>query len=370
MTEDFDVEASGLLDGLDGQARAERAELIPWLLDHDVTVEQIRDAYSPLLLASRRILGDDGSYVSARELCATAGIDLELLQRLRRATGLSGVEDPDARVLPRADGEIAGYAQQFIDLGIDPDSLVGVLRTLADGLAKTAEAMRFTALSAVIEPGVTELDVAKGSESMLRRVQPLLGPMIRDLMRLQLRYVMETEAVTAQERAEGLPLPGARQVSVAFADLVGFTSLGEVVPPEELEGLAHRLVEFTHNAITPPVRFIKSIGDAVMLVSPDPAPLLTAMLALADVAQSDENFPRLRVGLASGMAVSRGGDWFGSPVNLASRITGVARPGAVLVGQDVRDAIGEDSGFSWSFAGARRLKGIKEEVKLFRARRA
>jgi adenylate cyclase len=78
----------------------------------------------------------------------------------------------------------------------------------------------------------------------------------------------------------------------------------------------------------------------------------------------------LRVGLASGLAVSRAGDWFGSPVNVASRITGVARPDAVLVSESTRDAIGSAEEFSWSFAGARHLKGVKGEVKLYRAREA
>lgn len=369
MGADFDIESSGLLDGLEGQARAERAELIPWLLAHGVTIEQIRESYTPVLLASRRILGDDGEYVSARQISANTGIDLALLQRIQRVLGLPRVDDPDEPVHLRVDGEIARYAQQFVEIGIDEDNLVMVVRALADGLAKTAEAMRFTSMSAVMAPGVTELEVAASSEALLQRVNPLLGPMIEDMLRLELRRTMETEAVTAGERAEGLPLPGARQVSVAFADLVGFTRLGEAVPPEELEGLANHLVELTHEVVAPPVRFIKSIGDAVMLVSPQAEPLLTATLALLDAAAADEDFPRLRVGLASGMAVSRGGDWFGSPVNLASRVTGAARPGAVLVTETVRAEVGEDTGVEWSFAGAKRLKGIKDEVKLFRARR-
>ena len=58
MGADFDIESSGLLDGLEGAARAERAELIPWLLEHGVTVQQIRESYAPVLLASRRMLGD------------------------------------------------------------------------------------------------------------------------------------------------------------------------------------------------------------------------------------------------------------------------------------------------------------------------
>jgi adenylate cyclase len=122
--------------------------------------------------------------------------------------------------------------------------------------------------------------------------------------------------------------------------------------------------------VVPPVRFIKTIGDEVMLVSPDPAALLDAMIDLVDATDGDDDFPSLRVGVATGMAVSRAGDWFGSPVNLASRITGAARPGSILVSESTREAIGGDERFTWSFAGPRHLKGIKAEVKLFRARRA
>jgi len=123
------------------------------------------------------------------------------------------------------------------------------------------------------------------------------------------------------------------------------------------------------------VRFIKTIGDAVMLVCPDPEPLLDTVLKLVEVVDTDNDFPRLRAGVAAGMAVSRAGDWFGSPVNVASRVTGVARPGTVLVADSVQEAFsdpansGATPGFYFSFAGARHLKGIKGEVKLFRARR-
>jgi adenylate cyclase len=69
------------------------------------------------------------------------------------------------------------------------------------------------------------------------------------------------------------------------------------------------------------------------------------------------------------MAVSRAGDWFGNPVNVASRVTNVARPGTVLVADSVWEAVGDTGQFNGSYAGARRLKGIKNEVRLFRIRR-
>ncbi|MGV7612778.1 adenylate/guanylate cyclase domain-containing protein [Mycobacterium pseudokansasii] len=369
VPEPIDRDVADLLDGLDGTARAERAELIEWLLEQGITADEIRLANPPLLLATRRLIGDDGTYVSAREISETYGIDLTLLQRVQRAIGLARVDDPDAAVHMRADGEAAATAQRFVELGLNPDQIVMVVRVLAEGLSHAAEVMRYTALSAIMRPGVTEVQIAQASQALVSRIVPLLGPMIQDMLFMQLRHMMETEAVNAGERAAGKPLPGARQVTVAFADLVGFTKLGEVVSAEELGHLAGRLAELARDLTAPPVRFIKTIGDAVMFVCPDPVPLLDTVLKLVEVVDTDAAFPRLRAGVASGMAVSRAGDWFGSPVNAASRVTGVARPGTVLVADSVWESVGDGAGFEWSFAGTRRLKGIKNEAKLFRVRR-
>lgn len=364
-----DHNIDGLLEGLEGTARTERAELVKWLFQQGITPEEIRATNPPLLLATRHIVGDDGTYVSTREISEAHGIDLGLLQRVQRAIGLVRVDDPDAVVHMRADGEAAAFAQRFVELGLEPDQVVLVVQVLAEGLSRAAEVMRYSALSAIMRPGATELDIAQASKALVSKIAPMLGPMIQHMLFMQLRHMMETEAVNAAERAAGKPLPGARQISVAFADLVGFTRIGEAVTPEELGHLANRLAILARDMTAPPVRFIKTIGDAVMLVCPDPQPLLDVVVKLVEAVDTDNDFPRLRAGVASGMAVSRAGDWFGSPVNVASRVTSVARPGTVLVADSVWDVIGEGGQFSASFAGARRLKGIKGEVKLFRVRR-
>lgn len=358
-----------LLDGLEGSARTERAELVEWLLEQGITPEEIRTTNPPLLLATRHLIGDDGTYVSTREISETHGIDLGLLQQVQRAIGLARIDDPDAAVHMRADGEAAAYAQRFVELGLDAEQVVLVVRVLAEGLSRAAEVMRYTALSAIMRPGATELEIAKASKALVSEIAPQLGPMIQHMLFLQLRHMMETEAVNAAERAAGQPLPGARAITVAFADLVGFTRIGEVVSAEELGHLANRLAALARDVTVPPVRFIKTIGDAVMFVCPDPLPMLDVVLKLVDAVDSDNDFPRLRAGVASGMAVSRAGDWFGSPVNVASRVTSVARPGTVLAADSVWETVGDTGEFNGSFAGARRLKGIKNEVKLFRIRR-
>ncbi|MFA7514467.1 MULTISPECIES: adenylate/guanylate cyclase domain-containing protein [Mycolicibacterium] len=369
MAEDLDLETSELLDGLEGDARSERAELIRWLIGRGVGIDQISGNPAPMLLASRRVIGDDGQYVSARQAAADAGVDLELFERIQRAMGLPRVDDADAQVFLRADAEAAKFTRDFLDAGIDPDELVQITRLLGDGLSRAAEAMRYAALAAVIRPGATELEIAQQSEALVAGLAPLLGPMIQEVLLLQLRHAIETEAVNATERAEGQHLPGARLVTIGFADLVGFTRLGEAVPPEDLEQLSKRLADMTREFAVAPVRFIKTIGDEVMLVSPEPAPLLDTLLRLVDETEDDDDFPRLRAGVATGLAVSRAGDWFGSPVNLAARVTGAARPGSVLVAEATREAVGEDERFTWSFAGGKHLKGFKSDVKTFRARR-
>jgi adenylate cyclase len=158
-------------------------------------------------------------------------------------------------------------------------------------------------------------------------------------------------------------------MSVAFADLTGFTRLGEMVPPDELGALAQRFADLTADVVAPPVRLVKTIGDAVMLVSPDTDAMLETVLDLNNSADAeDSGLPPIHAGVARGPALARAGDFFGSAVNQASRIAQFARAGSVVASRDVREA--SQNGYGWSFVGRRRLKGMTEPVALFRVRRA
>lgn len=360
---------AGLLNGLDERAKEERAELVAWLLEKGFSFEQIQAEVAPMLLAAHRQLGNDGRHVSEREISEAHGIDVALLQQIERALGLPKTDDPDAATLLRADAEAVVRQQQLIDAGLDPGQVVLMIRRLADGISRAVPAFRYSTMSAIMSPGLTELEVAKAYEQMVGHVIPLLGPMIRDILFVQLRRALEGEAVNASERAAGTALPGARQLAVAFADMVGFTRLGEAVPPEELVRLVERLADLAGEVVNPSVRLVKTIGDAVMLVSSDAGKLLDATLELLDAAVGDEVLPQLRIGVASGWAVSRARDWFGSPVNVASRVTSVAEPGEILVEGTARDVIDADADYEWTVVGARQLKGVEGETRLFRVQR-
>jgi adenylate cyclase len=173
--------------------------------------------------------------------------------------------------------------------------------------------------------------------------------------------------LAALEPAGPAPAQGVRQVWVAFADLAGFTALGERLSCRELAWVGSRLTMLASEALTPRVRLVKSLGDGVMLVSRGPSALMDSIVRLvAAVDQQVDGFPPLRAGVAGGAAVEIEGDWYGQPVNVASRIAAVARPGSVLATWAVHMTLADE--YRWSPAGSRRFKGIETPTELFRAR--
>jgi adenylate cyclase len=364
----IDFEAEGLLDGLDEQHRVERVGLLKQLVADGVSLAELRrrslDGTVMFLPAERVLAG--GERYTATQIAERSGVDLNFLVSIRRAMGLP-IPGADEAVYTEDELESVQMTNAFREAGISEDEMLELTRVLGRGLSQAAEAMRALVLRLVLEPGVSERELAQRYALATSQLSPMLGPLITNLLTLHLRQMATSEAINAAERSGG-QLPGSREIAVGFADLVGFTRLGEEVAPDELGRLSARLEALASEVIEPPVRLVKTIGDAVMLVSPDPAPLLEGSLSLIGAADSEgDEFPQLRAGIALGSALSRAGDWFGQPVNLASRITGIARPGSVLVDGVVRAATRES--YRWSYAGERRLRGVREPVALYRARR-
>ena len=365
---DIDYAAEGLLDGLDGDARAERLALLEQLSAEGVGLPDLRrstDSGTVLFLPANRVIVGEARYTAA-EVAELSGIEPEFLAAARRATGLP-IPDDDEPLYTDAEVESAQRILIARQAGIADEEILDLLRVLGRGLSQAAETLRQVPLRLVLEPGISERDLAARYAQAAAALYPLVDPMVSNVLALHLRQTTQSEVVSAMERSGG-QLAGAREVAVCFADLVGFTRLGEEVAPDELGRLAVRLEALAADVATPPVRLVKTIGDAAMLASIEPEPLLDAALALIDAADAEgEDFPQLKAGAALGLAVPRAGDWFGRPVNLASRITSVARPGSLLAEREVRESASD--AYRWSFAGERRLRGIREPVALFRARR-
>jgi adenylate cyclase len=366
--EQIDFAAEGLLDGLEGEERAERVALLEQLAADGVPLAELRRASANgtlMFVAADRVIVGSERYTVA-EVAELSGVELEFLLTARRAMGLP-VPEPEEAAYTTADLDSAKMIHITRAAGIPDEENLELLRVLGRGLAQASESLRALPLKLVLSPGISEHELAHRYAEATARLYPLLDPLMGNLLALHLRHATESEVVSAMERSGGR-LPGSREVAVCFADLVGFTRLGEEVPPDELGRLAARLEALASEVAQPPVRLIKTIGDAAMLTSVEPEPLLDAALGLLDAADAEgEDFPQLRAGTALGSAVPRAGDWFGRPVNLASRITSVARPGSLLAERGLRESAPE--AYRWSYAGERRLRGVREPVTLFRARR-
>ena len=209
-------------------------------------------------------------------------------------------------------------------------------RIIGISMASLADANRDMVGEVFTEPGIDERELAMRYAAAAETMPPLLGETLLHAYRIHLREAIRQAVITEAELAEGR-LAGSDDVTIAFADLVGFTSLGESLEIEQIGQLTGRLFELASEAARPPVRLVKMIGDAAMFASREPVPLMDAVVGLVDAAGTEE-MPSLKAGVATGPALGRGGDWYGRPVNLAARITSV-RPPRQRPGRPVRKGL-------------------------------
>jgi adenylate cyclase len=273
---------------------------------------------------------------------------------------------PDEREFTDADVAAAQRIKAARDAGIPDDEQLEIIRVMSRGMANIATAVTRVFGRTFLQPGDTEHDLALRYAEASKALNPVISESLLHVFNIHLREEVRQAAVS-QEEIETGSLPAAQDMTICFADLVGFTRLGERIEPDELGAIAGRLASLATEVAEPPVRLVKTIGDAAMLVAPEPDPLLEAALNLVDAANSEGEFPPLHAGVARGQALGRGGDWYGRPVNLASRITSFARPSSVVATREVRDAANGD--WRWSNAGERRFKGVKGQVAVYRVRR-
>jgi adenylate cyclase len=365
-SDDRELVEAGLVDGLDGREREARLALLRELRAEGVAIDELRAAVEeqrlPLLPVDRILTGE--RQLTLAEVAQQSGLDPDFVLELRRAGGL-GVPGPDERAFDEEDVESFRRARVVLDAGVPKEGVLEITRVTSRGLAQVADAMRTLVATTFADPDIDERELSLRIARATTELLPPFAPQLEHMLRLQLREQVRNDAIGLAELQAGAP--GVRPVTVAFADIVGFTRLGERIDPGEIGGLLDRLTDLASSSAVRPARLVKTIGDAVMFVGAEPAPVLDTVLAL--VREADEaggDFPRLRAGVATGAALSREGDWYGRPVNLASRVTGAARPGSVLATQEVRDALRE--GYAWSAAGDFKLKGLKGRVPLYRAR--
>ena len=359
----MDFEAIGLLEGLEGEARERRRRLLERLADDGFSEAELVKAVEEnrlALLPVERVLG--GTYTAA-EVEERTGLPAGTMGRIRRQHGLPAPESED-RVFSDEDVEAAKSMKLFLDAGFADERVDEITRVLGEGMGRLSATIAASFVETFLDAGESEDEVALRFAELAQQLTPAFAPVLVAAFKAHLRDSVQRGVLGLAELEAG-DIAGAQELAVCFADLVGFTRLGGQVEVGELSTVAGRLASLSASLTQAPVRLVKTIGDAAMFVSPDPAALVEVALKLVDAFEA-EGLPSLRAGIAFGPALLRAGDYYGNSVNLASRVTGVARPGSVLCTREIRDAASD--AFNWSSAGRHKLKGVPGPTPLYRAR--
>ncbi len=281
------------------------------------------------------ILGEEPTFTAA-DVAAETGVTIDQARRLWRALGF-----PDRGVevaFTQADADaVSILVDQVADGAIDFDMAVTLTRAVGQTMARLADWEVATLVHRVQE---TEGGAnATGSRAIagLRLIEQLNEPFERLLIYVWRRHLA---AAVARVEALGGDLDATdadlrtTQMTVGFADIVGFTELSNELTESRIGDLVELFESRCSDVVTGQHgRVIKTLGDAVLFVNDDPIRAYDTAEGIIAVVGRDARMPDVRVGLASGSVVMRLGDVFGPPVNLASRLTAVARRNRVIVDQ-------------------------------------
>jgi adenylate cyclase len=295
------------------------------------------------------------------ELAAEVGLPTGYLRELLQAAGRPNPRRGE-RVFTQEDIDMARLVRTILDSGLPRADVLEVARVLGQGTSQMAESVRRIAGNALLRPGDTEASVGLRYAEAADQLGPAIPALLGYGFRTQLRDRISAHLVTEAEREAG-KLRGTRDVAIAFADLVNYTELGESLDAEDVGRIAGELARLATRALRTRVQLVKTIGDAAMFVSRDPEALVATVGDLRTaVSRPESGLPDVRAGIAYGPATTHGGDWFGSTVNLASRITGAARPGQILASEEVCE---RTSGSEWRKRRRRSFKGVDGRPRLY-----
>jgi len=202
---------------------------------------------------------------------------------------------------------------------------------------------------------------------------PLIEPTVLYFHRKGLARAVREDAVIHMQEDTGLTeapqVPGQLTATIAFVDLSSFTPLTVAMGDEAAAQVLERFSEIVREASSRSEgRVVKQIGDAFMLVFPDPRSAVLCMVEIDRRTADEPSFPAVRGGAHSGPVLYREGDYLGTTVNVAARLVAEAERHQVLVTAAVRKEAGSLPGVEFVPLGTRRLKGLSDEVEVFAAR--
>ena len=275
----------------------------------------------------RVILGEEPR-LTALDVAESSGAEVDLTRRLWRALGF-----PELRgemLFTDADATAVTTLVGIVETGVvDLDTALNMTRAVGQTMARLAD----WETAAVLPKLLLKVDDSQGSrlDAAVVLLSQMGGPFEELLI-----YAWRRHLAAAVARAEALGANDEElttaEVTVGFADLVSFTALSNEMSEDRIGDLVEIFESRVHDVIAQHRgRAIKSLGDSVLFVNEDPVLALETADGIIDVIGRDKRMPDVRVGLATGSVVVRLGDVFGPPVNLAARLTTVARRNRVII---------------------------------------
>jgi adenylate cyclase len=317
------------------------------------------DAWRPLAEA---LLGK--AQFTAAEIAGEAGFTLDEVRRLWRALGFPPVPENEPLFMS-SDIDTLRAVRQLVEMqDTGFDVLLQLTRVTGQSLARIADAQvtdaaeRLTRRTEETSPEIARAELVGRVQALSKNFDRLLA------------YVWRRHLLASVMRLSMTPSAADRELSIGFADLVGFTAMSQALDAHELAAMVDRFEALTYEHIVGRGgRVVKMIGDEVMFAVEDGAVVAEIGLALADALAGDSALPDARVGLASGPVLAWQGDLFGPTVNLASRLVNFARPGAVLVSEELGQRLQDNPAFTLRHLHAVKLQGIGR-VRLWVLRKA
>ena len=352
----------------------ERVRLIRFALNRGYTAEKLagitRSHGDIVGHFAQRVVASTGPPVcSVEEAADRVGIDPAVFERLRNAAGLR-----DQRQAYHEDVEAIRFMKVALEAGLEPDVLVQILRVFADGTERMADGAgrlfhlyvheRLRAGGAMGTELLQVTDVI--GERTIRLVEPAVAYFNRKGW--ERAWAEDMMLHLAEEATGPSEVPGEFVRALLFVDLSRFTPMTEAMGDVAAAQVVQRFSELVREgAARCSGQVIKQIGDEFMLVFADGRSAASCGLTIQETVAAQPRFPALRMGAHVGSVLYREGDYIGTAVNTAARVTASATRHQFLVTDAVRRQLG-DLDVEVAAFGARSLKGLSEEVELFELR--
>lgn len=288
-------------------------------------------AFDPAILvdvANLYLLGESPS-LDRREVCERAGVSLETAVELWRSLGFPAVGD-DRIAFTDADVEALRTTDRLTDVGVvSADTVRSFARAIGQSFARLADWQVRLLISSIQEGDDDSLVLERIDE-----VLPLVSQLQDYLWRRHLASAAGRIALQASPADDDAPL------AVGFVDIVGYTSRSRQIGARALAQLVEEFEQATADVVTEMGgQVIKTIGDEVLYTIDDPAAAVEIAVVLTERSTVVDGAPEVRVGSAYGPVLVRLGDVFGPVVNLAARLTSLARPGRAVIDASLAERV-------------------------------